>query len=410
MLLPAAEDGSNQPERQQEAATPAVQAPSPKARVQAGPVRRKTSRILLIALAEAYLFVLSISTRGKKILAACSAALKARWQALADAYRSRRQRLAASLNTKTASWGRARQAWRDNQHFTLLFIPANGQNVAKKHLARKHLKRSLMGVGLFLAALIGSFGYLAQQTFLNQVQKRELAEFKQTKQAQEETIQRLEEMAEKNQKELAQIHQLEEEVRKQMAKSGISLPPKNESAASAQGGPVEGTTKLSVTYAQTRNITWDVAAKKADFKELLSAIKRENYRKDATPSLWPTDGGEITSYFGYRSNPFDGYSGDFHPGVDIATYYGAPVYATAAGYVQEAGWNGGYGRYIRISHDSGYDTAYGHMSSIATYAGAYVEKGEVIGYVGSSGYSTGPHVHYEVIDGSGFRNPLRFVN
>ena len=66
---------------------------------------------------------------------------------------------------------------------------------------------------------------------------------------------------------------------------------------------------------------------------------------------WPLDGGYISSDFGSRSNPFDGYSSDYHPGIDIAANYGTPIYASAAGYVQRAGWYGGYGKYIKISHD-----------------------------------------------------------
>ena len=317
--------------------------------------------------------------------------------------------VSGKITAAATFYNRVRTAWNDNQHFTFLLIPANGQNVAKKHVARKHLKCTFMGTAAVVLALIGSFGYMAHHTFLSLEQQREIAEYKQTKRAQEETIQHLQQMAEKNQKELAQLHELEQQVRQQLAKSGVQLPPKTDSAATAQGGPVEGTSQLSVIYAQERNIHLYAKAKAADFTNLLTTIKNENYRKEVTPTLWPTSGGEITSYFGYRSNPFGGWGSDYHPGIDIANYYGAPVYATATGYVQEAGWYGGYGRYVRISHDSGYDTAYAHMSSIATHAGAYVEKGDVIGYVGSSGYSTGPHLHYEVLSGGRHLQPLDFI-
>ena len=86
--------------------------------------------------------------------------------------------------------------------------------------------------------------------------------------------------------------------------------------------------------------------------------------------------------------------------VDIAVEFGEPVYASAMGTIEVAGWNGGYGRYVRIDHGNGYETAYGHMSGIAVAPGQSVRKGEIIGFVGSSGYSTGPHVHFEVfVDG-----------
>ena len=132
-------------------------------------------------------------------------------------------------------------------------------------------------------------------------------------------------------------------------------------------------------------------------QKLIGAIENENYRRDVTPSQWPTDGGYISSPFGGRPNPFSGYGRDWHPGIDIAVDYGTPVYASAAGYVEQSGWYGGYGKYVRLSHDFGYETAYGHMSRLAVSAGSFVKKGEIIGYVGSTGYSTGPHLHFEVM-------------
>lgn len=80
---------------------------------------------------------------------------------------------------------------------------------------------------------------------------------------------------------------------------------------------------------QEKNISNEAKAKKADLENILSAIENENYRRDVTPSQWPTAGGEITSYFGGRSNPFGGYDYTWHSGIDIANYYGAPVYAAA---------------------------------------------------------------------------------
>ena len=99
----------------------------------------------------------------------------------------------------------------------------------------------------------------------------------------------------------------------------------------------------------------------------------------------------------------------FHPGVDIAAAYGTPIHAAAAGIVEMAGWNGGYGQYVKLKHGDGYETAYGHMSAIAATAGQQVQKGDVIGFVGSTGASTGPHVHFEVLTDGEQTNPLQYV-
>lgn len=109
---------------------------------------------------------------------------------------------------------------------------------------------------------------------------------------------------------------------------------------------------------------------------------------------WPVSG-TITSPFGYRRNPFGG-GMEFHQGLDIAAPMGTTITAAAAGTVISAGWYGGYGNYILIDHGGGMATGYGHCSQIFVSVGQQVQKGQAIGAVGSTGYSTGPHVHFEV--------------
>ena len=112
------------------------------------------------------------------------------------------------------------------------------------------------------------------------------------------------------------------------------------------------------------------------------------------PTLWPVMG-RITSSFGERLDPFNG-EGAFHSGIDIATSYGADVRAPADGVVLKASLGNGYGREVIIDHGNGIETLYGHLSGFAVTVGERVQRGQVIGYVGSSGRSTGPHLHYEV--------------
>ena len=113
---------------------------------------------------------------------------------------------------------------------------------------------------------------------------------------------------------------------------------------------------------------------------------------------WPVTG-TITSPFGWRSNPFGG-SPEFHQGLDIAAPTGTTVTAAAGGTVIMAQWYGGYGKYILIDHGGGYSTGYGHLSQIYVSQGQTVQRGQAIGAVGSTGQSTGPHLHFEVrIDG-----------
>ena len=115
--------------------------------------------------------------------------------------------------------------------------------------------------------------------------------------------------------------------------------------------------------------------------------------------------GPVTSYFGYRYHPILHFT-RFHAGIDIGAGWGSPIVAAADGQVAAAGWAGGYGREVQIAHGGGVVSLYGHMSEIVAQPGSFVRAGQVIGYVGSSGLSTGPHVHFEVRENGTPVNPM----
>ena len=120
----------------------------------------------------------------------------------------------------------------------------------------------------------------------------------------------------------------------------------------------------------------------------------------------PIDGARLSSGFGKRRHPILGYMKQ-HRGVDFAAPRGTPIYAAGDGAVEAAGWNGAYGKYVRVRHNSEYKTAYAHMSRIKTRKGRRVRQGQVIGYVGTTGRSTGAHLHYEILKGNQRTNPLK---
>ena len=121
----------------------------------------------------------------------------------------------------------------------------------------------------------------------------------------------------------------------------------------------------------------------------------------------PITGARLSSNFGTRRHPVSGFNA-MHKGVDFAAPKGTPIIAAGSGVVREAGWKGSFGRYIRIKHNATYDTAYAHMSRIAPHitAGSRVKQGEIIGYVGSTGRSTGAHLHYEILVNNRQVNPM----
>jgi murein DD-endopeptidase MepM/ murein hydrolase activator NlpD len=126
------------------------------------------------------------------------------------------------------------------------------------------------------------------------------------------------------------------------------------------------------------------------------------------PSAAPMYNYRETSPFGERRDPFNGRTA-FHPGVDLAAPYGTPVYATAAGVVTFAGWSGGYGKIVEINHGHGIVTRYGHLSRYIVLVGEHINKGTQIGYEGSTGRSTGPHVIYEIDVNGEPQNPAKFM-
>lgn len=128
----------------------------------------------------------------------------------------------------------------------------------------------------------------------------------------------------------------------------------------------------------------------------------------ATPQGWPVFGW-ITSGFGWRKNPFDRAKKEFHKGIDIANDFGTLVYATAPGRVTYTGWAGGYGKLVIINHGYGYTTLYAHLKKITVRRGQRIVRGEVVGLVGSTGRSTGPHLYYEVRLYGKPINPWRFL-
>ncbi|MEY2411967.1 MAG: hypothetical protein QOD84_573 [Acidobacteriaceae bacterium] len=153
---------------------------------------------------------------------------------------------------------------------------------------------------------------------------------------------------------------------------------------------LNGAASTGISLGMTRNVTT------ADW-----------VRANSAPNLWPVEG-PVTGSFGERIDPFNG-EGAFHSGVDIGSSYGQAIVAPADGIVEFADFMGGYGRAIIIDHGHGITTRFGHLSNFSIISGQHVHRGDVIGYVGLSGRSTGPHLHYEVRINDTPVNPYKYL-
>lgn len=141
--------------------------------------------------------------------------------------------------------------------------------------------------------------------------------------------------------------------------------------------------------------------------EIKDYLSQEKDLYLATPKGWPVEG-RITSSFGMREHPKTG-AKDFHSGIDIATDPGSPVRTTADGIISFAGWSGGNGNLVVIEHGYGFSSFYAHNKQVSVKVGQKVKRGDIISYIGSTGNSTGPHLHYEVWHNGKSINPLTYI-
>jgi murein DD-endopeptidase MepM/ murein hydrolase activator NlpD len=185
----------------------------------------------------------------------------------------------------------------------------------------------------------------------------------------------------------------------------------------ASGGPVETGAFSSMSSVFSTSITSpeDTFGALRDLlqglESRLNFVRRDVERREqlanATPSIWPTHGG-LTGFFGGRSDPFTGEPA-YHSGIDISAEKGQAVFATADGVVQSASYTGDYGNLIVLKHAFGLSTRYGHLSAYHVKTGDTVTRGDVIGYIGSTGRSTGAHLHYEILVNGTLMNPLQLL-
>jgi murein DD-endopeptidase MepM/ murein hydrolase activator NlpD len=159
---------------------------------------------------------------------------------------------------------------------------------------------------------------------------------------------------------------------------------------------------------QASALSHQAELQESTFSQVTAAVRKVHGDLAQRPSIWPTNG-RLTSTFGFRYHPFSGLR-LMHEGIDIANNPWTPIYATADGQVKEVSSWTHFGNMVKISHNNGrYITLYAHMQKAAVTAGQFVKRGDVIGYMGSTGRSTGPHLHYEVHREGRPVDPMQFI-
>ncbi len=226
-----------------------------------------------------------------------------------------------------------------------------------------------------------------------------------TEQAQlKDRYSRLEQVAKERDIQVASLGSLASEV---SALYGLKSDPAMVAASTEQIQEAQVHSSLDQLYALKHTALSGAASVGISLGLTRNSTTADWIRANSAPNLWPVEG-QVTASFGERIDPFNG-EGAFHSGVDISANVGSAVIAPADGSVTFADYLGGYGRAIMVDHGHGISTRYGHLSSFAVTAGQYVHRGDTIGYVGTSGRTTGPHLHYEVRINDVPVNPYKYL-
>jgi murein DD-endopeptidase MepM/ murein hydrolase activator NlpD len=285
-----------------------------------------------------------------------------------------------------------------NDTYTLIVVPHAKARFRKFQVSVK-LTKWLAGVSAVLAVAV--VGVLIHYTWIS-VELSDLTRLRSENTLLASKTKEYEEQAGKLQ---AKVAVLQGMVNKLGVMAGIdhSLPTEN------PGGVGGGTTAESMTPPVTSLTDMDrsVAALTVKSAQLEEFYRDQKAMLSSTPSVWPVRG-YLSTAFGNRIDPFTGLR-DFHPGIDISTPIGTRVQAPADGVVISTAFQGGYGQAIVVDHGYGVVTRYGHLAAYNVKPGQRIRRGEVIGFVGTTGRSTGPHLHYEVWVREQAQNPLQFI-
>ena len=318
---------------------------------------------------------------------------------------------------KAALARRAAEQEKKADGYTIKLIPSEGGDVKSIRLPLRMLKYGAASLAAGALLFVGAAGYAVYGTLLNQNSMGEIQELRQVSAIQQEQLLQLSKKANVLQGQLDQLTQMETELRRlsgTAAQDGTADGSEAATAQGGQGGPHVSPSVQNVDEALA-NLEKGIEKRRASLLELKQQLEAQREELGTveplnlgaaitTPSIWPARG-EVSSPYGLR------WSGsDFHPGIDIANDMGTPICATADGVVTAAGWNdGGYGNMVDIDHGNGVMTRYGHAMQVVVAAGQHVRRGQIIAYMGSTGFSTGPHVHYEVRVGGSPVNPVSYL-
>ena len=300
---------------------------------------------------------------------------------------------------------------------TIVLFPGSSGAPKKLRLPRRVVKFGVLVSFVVLIGFLGSTFYFTQQYLRLQGSETELAKLLRDSKIRKIQVEKFAQQVKNFETEMARLERFEKKLRvitalenspKSVEKNwGVGGPyglRTNSFSTSMSRGAVNMVDRLSNGLA---HLGRQAKIQSISFQELNNFFKNQKSFLQSTPSIWPTRGW-VTSGFGYRKSPFTGLQ-EKHEGWDIGARSGSPVRATADGVISVAGRERGYGKLIEIDHGYGVVTRYGHNSRNMVKVGKKVKRGQIIALVGSTGRSTGPHLHYEVLVNGVPTNPKNYI-
>ena len=287
----------------------------------------------------------------------------------------------------------------DKRYSTIIFVP----HARAKFRKLKVSHRLLFSLVSIVTSSLCLSTFFSVQYFTSLSQTHELSKLRR----ENRELQTANEQFSKSVESLrTQLGTVEDRTRKLAIIAGIST--LDETSAGGVGGTRQTSQELANPYRDdVDKMSFRSRRLDRDLSVLEEKFVAQSQLLSSTPSTAPVRG-LLTDGFGGRSDPFTGEPGQ-HGGIDISSAVGQPVRAPADGIIVKAEWENGYGNVVYVSHGYGYSTRYGHLSGFASRPGQRIKRGDVIGYVGSTGRSTGPHLHYEVRLNNHAVNPLEYI-
>ncbi|MEN6327108.1 MAG: peptidoglycan DD-metalloendopeptidase family protein [Syntrophomonas sp.] len=297
-------------------------------------------------------------------------------------------------------WKRKKKA---NEQVTLIIIPATTAKPYSLSLPRRSARWAMAAAGMIILAVL----LIGMWFFTSRAELHSVNQLKNENQQKQETIDEMKQQINKIEEQQKNLIKKQNEIKKQMGlqreSASDSSPSRGSEALNIQNASGSGGTAERTQY-----IAGQLAQQEKELDVLLAKVKKQTAYYRSLPNQWPVYG-EISSNYGWRKSPFRRRNESFHDGVDIKNNSGTPVVAAGDGVVIYSGWMAVYGKTIEIQHSCGLVTKYGHNSSLLVKKGGKVKKGEVIAKVGTTGLSTGPHLHFTVLKDGVTQNPLIYL-